>query len=242
VLEAGAIAFVSVLIALEIRHWSARGELRGAGSFTEATTHLATLATQAAASLWLARKTGRPMLAWAWRIQGGIAFALGCVLLLVNPAFADLDGGFVALLFGYLVPALLAALAYRMATMTELRQALRGYAVLAGFAFIGLAIRDAFHPGAMGLGVSDIDDAELWAWSGGWLLYGAVLMVLGIRAGSRPLRLWAIGLIGLVTAKAFLIDMAGLTGLWRVLSFLGLGLVLIGLGSVYRRFVPVRPG
>jgi uncharacterized membrane protein len=32
--------------------------------------------------------------------------------------------------------------------------------------------------------------------------------------------------------------MAQLTGLWRVLSFLGLGLVLIGLGSLHRRSVP----
>jgi uncharacterized membrane protein len=37
--------------------------------------------------------------------------------------------------------------------------------------------------------------------------------------------------------------MAGLTGLWRVLSFLGLGLVLIGVGTLYRRFVAVsQPG
>ena len=238
VLEAGAIAFTTVLIALEIRHWETGGNLLDDGSFTEVTMHLATLAAQATASLWLARKTGRPVLDWAWRVQGAIAFAIGCVVLVLNPAFANLDAGFVSLLFGYLVPALLAAVAFRMMASAEIRRALRGYAVLAGFAFIGLVIRVEFHPGAMGLGVRSIDDAELWAWSGGWLLYGAALMLLGIRAASHPLRIWAIGIIGLVTAKAFVIDMAGLTGLWRVLSFLGLGLVLIGLGTVYRRLVP----
>jgi uncharacterized membrane protein len=31
--------------------------------------------------------------------------------------------------------------------------------------------------------------------------------------------------------------MAGLAGLWRVLSFFGLGLMLIAIGAVYRRFV-----
>ncbi len=31
--------------------------------------------------------------------------------------------------------------------------------------------------------------------------------------------------------------MAGLVGLWRVASFLGLGLTLLSLGAVYRRFV-----
>jgi uncharacterized membrane protein len=240
VLEAGAIAFITVLIALEIRHWQTRGDLSGPGTFTELTTHLATLAVQAGASLWLARKTGRPMLGWAWRIQGGIAFALACIILVVNPAFAELNAGFVALLFGYLLPAVMAAFGLRLAPSPEVRQALRAYAVLAGFAFIGLAIRDAFHPGAMGFGVSSIDDAELWAWSGAWLLYGAALMGLGIRVASHPLRIWAIAIIGLVTAKAFLVDMAGLEGLWRVLSFLGLGLVLIGLSTLYRRYVSVK--
>jgi uncharacterized membrane protein len=51
------------------------------------------------------------------------------------------------------------------------------------------------------------------------------------------LRLAALAVVGLVCAKVFLIDMSGLTGLWRVLSFLGLGLALIGLGVVHRRFV-----
>jgi uncharacterized membrane protein len=36
--------------------------------------------------------------------------------------------------------------------------------------------------------------------------------------------------------------MADLGGLWRVLSFLGLGLALIGLGAVYRRFVVTDAG
>ncbi|WP_428483146.1 DUF2339 domain-containing protein [Rhodopila sp.] len=62
-------------------------------------------------------------------------------------------------------------------------------------------------------------------------------MVLAIRSGQRRLRLTALGVIGAVSAKVFVIDMSGLTGLWRVMSFLGLGLTLIGVGIVYRRFV-----
>jgi uncharacterized membrane protein len=38
----------------------------------------------------------------------------------------------------------------------------------------------------------------------------------------------------------FAVDMSDLAGLWRVLSFLALGLALIGLGVVYRRFVLPR--
>jgi uncharacterized membrane protein len=51
------------------------------------------------------------------------------------------------------------------------------------------------------------------------------------------LRLTALGVVGLVAGKVFLVDMGGLVGLWRVLSFLGLGLTLIALAAVYRRFV-----
>jgi uncharacterized membrane protein len=46
----------------------------------------------------------------------------------------------------------------------------------------------------------------------------------------------ALALVGLTAAKVFLVDMAGLEGLWRVLSFLGLGVALIGLSAIYRRF------
>jgi uncharacterized membrane protein len=80
-------------------------------------------------------------------------------------------------------------------------------------------------------------DAELWAYSGAWIAMGAALMALGMRTGVRSLRLASLALVGLVTAKVFLIDMSGLDGLWRVLSFLGLGLALIGLGAFYRRFM-----
>ena len=37
--------------------------------------------------------------------------------------------------------------------------------------------------------------------------------------------------------KVFLFDMAGLTGAYRALSFIGLGLVLVGIGLVYQKLV-----
>src|SRR5262249_49948607 len=106
-----------------------------------------------------------------------------------------------------------------------------------GFAWITLQIRYWFHPGHMGVIMGTVDDAELWAWSGAWLAYGVALMVLGIRTNERLLRLAALGFVGLVCVKVFLIDMADLTGLWPGLSLRGLGLALSGLGVVHRRFV-----
>ena len=42
-------------------------------------------------------------------------------------------------------------------------------------------------------------------------------------------------MILLTIAKVFVIDLAGLAGIWRALSFIGLGLVLVGIGYVYQR-------
>jgi len=37
--------------------------------------------------------------------------------------------------------------------------------------------------------------------------------------------------------KVFLHDLAGVQGIWRALSFIGLGLVLIGIGWLYQRLL-----
>jgi uncharacterized membrane protein len=204
--------------------------------------HLLTLAVQASIRLRPARRTGRPILDWAWRIMGGIALAVALLLLVLNPAFTDEPAGVFSLLAAYLIPAALAVLARRRVPTHEFRMVLGVYAVVAGFAGITLQIRQFFHPDGISLINASIEDAELWAWSGAWLAYGIGLMFLGIRGGDRLLRLTALGVVGLVCAKVVLIDMADLTGLWRVLSFLGLGLALIGLGTVHRRFVlPSEP-
>jgi uncharacterized membrane protein len=236
-LEAGAVAFMACFVALEIRHWFGGGRLVEPLGFDEAALHLLTLAIQATAYLHLARRTGRPMLHRAWRIMGGLALACACLLVVFNPALTDARAGIPSLAAGYLAPAALAVHASRRVGDRHLRSSLAAYAVVAGFVWITLQIRDAFHPGLISLDRVPIGDAELWAWSGTWLVYGIGLMVLGIRAGERALRLTALGVVGVVCAKVFLIDMGGLTGLWRVLSFLGLGLALIGLGVVHRRFV-----
>ena len=238
VLESGAIAFATVLIALEIRHALTHGDLRGANSFLEITLHVAALAVEATALHWLATSRPRPTLRIGWQILGGLALFGGGLLLLINPAITNAPAGSVALFAGYLLPAALAALALRK---PDIPKELGIYALLAGLVWIGLQIRIAFHPEAPGLDRGAIEDAELWLLSAAWLSYGAALLALGIVTGGKALRLAALAIVALVTAKIFLIDMAGLTGLGRVLSFLGLGLALIALGAVYRRFVVTTP-
>ena len=254
VLEAGAVAFAVTLVALEIRHGLGGGSLHGSFGFREAASQVAALAIEATL---LHRTTHRAVPAAAAQLIGAGALVGGTLLLIFNPAFVPEDAGFASLAAGYAVPAILAALALRTAPTPACRWALGAYAVLAGFVALGLGIRQAFHPGAMALASAvlrasaearadaAIGDGELWAYSGAWLLYGGALLASGILRTDRALRLAALAIIGLVAGKVFLVDMAALAGLWRVLSFLGLGLALIALGAIYRRFVippPEPPG
>ena len=64
----------------------------------------------------------------------------------------------------------------------------------------------------------------------------------GIWLRSQPARLASAAVTALTVGKVFLIDMADLTGVWRALSFIGLGLVLVGIGWLYQRLLfPPRP-
>ena len=245
VLEAGSVAFATVLVALEVRHFATSGRPFAAGtSFLEEGLHVASLAVLASVTMRIATRLQRPVLSWGWRVQGALALGGGVLLLVANPAVTgDPVGQWRVLdwlLPAYLVPGALAVAALRheaTAMPAWLRPMLACYALLAGFAWISLEIRHLFHPDTMRLDMTPVADAELWAWSGAWLAYGAAVMAGGIWTRSKALRLAALAFIALTAAKVFLVDMAGLVGLWRVLSFLGLGLSLIALGAVYRRFV-----
>jgi uncharacterized membrane protein len=240
VLEAGGVAFAVVLVALEIRHLVGGGDLRAAFGFREVTLQVAALAV-GASLLQLA--THRPVLAASARLLGAAALFGGGVLLIFNPAFVEVEAGWTALAAGYAVPSVLAVLALRGVSVPDDRQKLGIYAVLGGFATLGLGIRLALHPDGMALKAAPVEASELWAYSGAWMFYGAALMAVGIFRADRALRLAALAIVGLVAGKVFLVDMADLAGLWRVLSFLGLGLSLIAVGAVYRRFViqPTAP-
>lgn len=244
VLEAGAALFVVLLAMLLIRHAVQGGTIGGEGSsFLEMALQVSTLSLLAWGGVLLFRQTGRPTLLWAARAVAVVALLLGLALLAANPWVTDSYPGTLmvlnALLPAYALPALLAALA--VARLDEAHRppaaaiVLGGYALAASFAWVTLEVRRAFHP--LGIGDSPVEDAEMWAYSGAWLALGAGLLALGIATRGKPVRLAALAVIALATLKVFLVDMDALVGLWRVLSFLGLGLALIGLGAIYRRFV-----
>ena len=72
-------------------------------------------------------------------------------------------------------------------------------------------------------------------------MLGIVYLAYGIWRGAGVARLASAILVLLAVVKVFLFDLAGLTGLWRALSFITLGGVLIGIGLAYQKLVFARP-
>ncbi len=70
------------------------------------------------------------------------------------------------------------------------------------------------------------------AWGG---LLGMALLVMGFRVRWAFLRWQALALLTLAIAKVFLLDARALTQGFRILSFLGLGALLLGVSFIYQR-------
>ena len=78
--------------------------------------------------------------------------------------------------------------------------------------------------------------------SGAWLLIALGLLLAGMRMHDKPLRLAGLLLLTGTILKVFLIDASALEGVLRILSFLGLGLALIGIGRLYTRVLSAESG
>ena len=82
---------------------------------------------------------------------------------------------------------------------------------------------------------------EHWAHSFAWLLLGIAFLGYGLLRHSLEARIASAALIVLAALKITLFDLAGIGGIWRALSFICLGAVLIGIGLVYQRLVFAAP-
>lgn len=69
-----------------------------------------------------------------------------------------------------------------------------------------------------------------------WTLYAIVLLIVGIYRKSKVARIGSIVLFGIVVFKVFLIDTASLDDLYRFISFISLGVILLVAGFLYYRF------
>jgi uncharacterized membrane protein len=162
-------------------------------------------------------------------------------MLLENPIFRPIDVGGVfinLLLLGYALPAVLALLlSYAVASQ---RPAVYGNSIAAGalilaLSYVTLEVRRFYHGAVLSGGAPS--GAEQYTYSIAWLAFGVVLLGIGIAVNSERARLASAVVIALTILKAFLVDMSTLTGVYRALSFMCLGLVLVAIGWLYQRIL-----
>jgi hypothetical protein len=68
-----------------------------------------------------------------------------------------------------------------------------------------------------------------------WAFYAMILLVIGISKKWRSVRIWALGLLIIPIIKVFLYDVWALQTLYRIVAFVGLGILLIVGGYLYQR-------
>jgi uncharacterized membrane protein len=246
--DSGAILFTVLTAFLEIRHYVYGGDIyHGSAALLE-------YALQASGALAMAigleRIRGRTnSIVHDVAAQLIAAFALAVIVfglaLDENPFLVNQEPeGYVIniMLLGYLLPAILAA-ALGLITRPTRPQWYRTVAAVTavGLAlmYLSLEVRVVFNPDGTALG--GVSDAEGYTYSAAWLAFGVVLLIVGIFLRSQPVRLCSAAVVLITVGKVFLIDMAGLTGVWRAFSFIGLGLVLVGIGYLYQRLLFRKP-
>jgi uncharacterized membrane protein len=169
------------------------------------------------------------------------------LLVIGNPYFSGepVQGGsfFSLLMFGYLWPAILTgvlAIIYKETRTENFRSVAAVTSVVLAMAYLTLQVRFLFQgPLLSRYGMSD---AELYTYSVIWLLFAIALLLIGIVRKSQAVRLASAAVLLATIAKVFFIDLAGLTGVWRAFSFIGLGAVLVGIGLLYQRLLFPRSG
>ncbi|MDA1092947.1 MAG: DUF2339 domain-containing protein [Acidobacteria bacterium] len=68
-----------------------------------------------------------------------------------------------------------------------------------------------------------------------WGAYAAALTAAGFKRGYAPIRYLAIGIFSVTVVKVFTVDFSQLDSLYRILSSLALGLLLVGASYLYQR-------
>jgi len=251
---AGAFEAAAVLTALLgsvwlTRHAFAPHELLADPGMLEAATHALNATLLGLIAYTLSRPLASPALRWIGAALAALGL-LGAVLwsgLIFNPLWHTQPVGdaivFNWLLFLYALPIALAVLAAKLFARLGGEEAkplatVSGIvALLMAFAWVTLSVRQGFAGPVLDLDAVDVTKPEFYGYSMAWVALGLTLLGLGVWSGSRTLRIGSLVVMLLAVGKVFLFDAAALRDLYRVLSFLGLGLSLMGLGYVYQRWV-----
>src|SRR5438034_48861 len=242
--ESAAILFTVLLAFMEIRHAVNNGDVyRQSAGLTEVALQVCVALAMAIGLERLRIRTGSVIHnagAILLTAFAGLAALFG-LLVLENPILWYIDvGGTIInlLLLGYALPAVLALLlSYAVAGRRPVAYAnpIAAGALILALAYVTFEIRRIYHGPIMAHGPTT--GAEQYTYSIAWLMFGVLLLGIGILFNSQRARLASAVVIGLTILKAFVIDMSTLTGVYRALSFMCLGLVLVAIGWLYQRIL-----
>jgi uncharacterized membrane protein len=224
-----AVAFITVAIPLKLdEHWITIGWL-----------------IESAALLWVAVKSEAHFL----RIFAGCTLALGVFRLLFFDNFHTetlvLNARFATHLVAVAIMAGIVAAGERYASEREMPLVKAAGVALNLLALIALTreANDYFsrqiaefyrhHNGYTVVRQWEI--ARHFSFSAIWLVYGAALMLIGFLKRSAFMRWQALVLMAVTIVKVFLYDSRELQQVYRILSFIALGVVLMGISYAYHR-------
>jgi uncharacterized membrane protein len=242
--ESAAILFTVLLAFMEIRHAVNNGDVyRQSAGLTEVALQICVALAMAIGLERLRIRTGsfvHTAAAGLLTVFAGIAAVFG-LMGLENPVLWPIDVGGVVinlLLLGYALPAVLALLlSYAVAGRRPVAYAntIAAGALILALTYVTFEIRRIYHGPIMSSGPTT--GAEQYTYSIAWLVFGVVLLAIGVLFNSQRARLASAAVIALTIGKAFLIDVWTLTGVYRALSLMGLGLVLVAIGWLYQRIL-----
>jgi uncharacterized membrane protein len=84
--------------------------------------------------------------------------------------------------------------------------------------------------------IQRLTNLEQLSLSGVWLIYSVALMTFGFWRSLRNIRIIAFILFGFTILKIFIYDLSSLETLYRIFSFIGLGLILLAVSYAYQRY------
>jgi uncharacterized membrane protein len=242
--QSAAILFTVLLVFIEIRHAIYGGDVyRAVPSLPEFALEVCAALAMAIGLERLRLRTNsivHDLSAVLLTVFAGLVGVFG-LLLLENPLLntVEVGGSFInLLLLAYALPAILMLLlSYAVAGRRSVPYAntIAAGALIFALAYVTLEIRRLYH--SPYLNWDAVGNAEQYTYSIAWLAFGVALLGIGILVNSQRARLASAVVIALTIAKAFLIDMSTLTGVYRALSFICLGLVLVAIGWLYQRIL-----
>jgi len=243
-LEGLSLGLLISLIALELRVLISGGVTYDEPQFLEMAAHIITWLGAAYGLMHRQQIFSSFIAIWGARVL--IAVSCAAILLFslttLNPVVtqAPMPGNavFNALLLAYLAPMLLLGLIARkleVLNWQRLRPPAGLLALVLAFVYLTLETKRVFQGHAMVAWSTSVE--ESYAYSAVWLTFALALFVAGLRMSRQHIRYAGLGVMVLVVLKVFLWDMSSLEGLYRIASFIGLGLCLVGIGWLYQRFI-----